>query len=320
MVNCGCSSQTCACIVEGAGDILVTGVGTPAAPYRVSLGLAVASGLIEDAKAAAVAAVIEHLAVNGTSSATWDNLPGKPATFRPTIGVSSIDTIAATDPRLTDQRVPPTNSVNDSKVPDGGLSQAKIAGLTAALAAKVTQAAAGQTSRVYGRDAFAAEVTYPVTETAVAGTIPLRGVNGTVTGGPGTAANHLVNKAQLDTKPTVSVGGPMTIDLGATAPLAGDSLVFNGTTWTPALVSGSGTGGGTTNASDLISGFLSNERLASGFHLVVDYYKSGGVHGAANALPTARPTARTDGCVTYHSPIDPGVTLMIAGDYWDADV
>lgn len=55
-------------------------------------------------------------------------------------------------------------------------------------------------------------------------------------------------------------------------------------------------------------------RLPAGVDITVNYYKSGGIHGAANAWPTARPHNRTDSSVIWVGPSDPGDTLAIAQD------
>lgn len=69
----------------------------------------------------------------GGGSTAWADITGKPSTFPPTIGATGSTAVAGNDARLTNQRVPTANSVDNTKVADGALSPAKISGLDAAI-------------------------------------------------------------------------------------------------------------------------------------------------------------------------------------------
>lgn len=73
----------------------------------------------------------------------WSNVQNKPVTFAPTIGSTSVTAVAGDDARLSDQRVPTANSVDDTKVADGALSFAKVSGLQPTLDTKVDSSSLG---------------------------------------------------------------------------------------------------------------------------------------------------------------------------------
>lgn len=76
----------------------------------------------------------------GGGSTAWADITGKPTTFAPTIGSGATQAVAGNDSRLTDQRVPTANSVDNTKVADAALSIAKTSGLQTALDGKATTA------------------------------------------------------------------------------------------------------------------------------------------------------------------------------------
>lgn len=96
--NCGCSGQTCGCLVVGGAGVAVTGVGTKAAPFTVSIDLT--SLEIADRIAVNDSTTIE-LSMSGDGSAgnpvllTADLVLHSPNGNRWTIAVSNAGVLSA---------------------------------------------------------------------------------------------------------------------------------------------------------------------------------------------------------------------------------
>lgn len=90
----------------------------------------------------------------------WGDITGKPSTFAPTIGSTGSTAVAGNDTRLTDQRVPTANSVDNTKVADGALAIVKVSGLQAGLDGKAGAASAGAAIWIGTQAAYDALGTY----------------------------------------------------------------------------------------------------------------------------------------------------------------